>query len=96
MTDGELVRALSKVEERRCPTCRARIVVPRPQGLVVKHALLRVSRAAWPPASHPRAIPSGVPPSSRQGVRVSGRPRRDRNEAQISSATVQRLRVARS
>ena len=43
MTDGELVRALSKVEERRCPTCRARIVVPRPQGLVVKHALLRVS-----------------------------------------------------
>jgi DNA-directed RNA polymerase subunit RPC12/RpoP len=42
MGDGELVRALSKVEERRCPTCRTRIVVPQPQGLVAKHAVLRV------------------------------------------------------
>jgi hypothetical protein len=43
MADGELVRALSKVEERRCPTCRTRIVVPQPEGLVVKNAILRVS-----------------------------------------------------
>jgi phage FluMu protein Com len=43
MADGELVRALSKVEEQRCPTCRTRIVVPQPEGLVVKNAILRVS-----------------------------------------------------
>jgi hypothetical protein len=43
MADGELIRALSKVEERRCPTCRTRIVVPRPEGLVLKNAILRVS-----------------------------------------------------
>ena len=46
MADGELVRALSKVEERRCPTCRTRIVVPQPEGLVVKNAILRVSAAS--------------------------------------------------
>jgi DNA-directed RNA polymerase subunit RPC12/RpoP len=43
MPDGELVRAFSQVEERRCPTCRTKIVVPEPDGLVVKNAILRVT-----------------------------------------------------
>ncbi len=29
---------------RRCPVCRTKIVVPDPQGVVVKNAILRVSR----------------------------------------------------
>ena len=43
MADGHLVRALAGIEGRRCPTCRTKIVVPEPDGLVVKNAILRVS-----------------------------------------------------
>jgi len=43
MADGNLVRALARAEGRRCPTCRTKIVVPEPDGLVVKNAILRVS-----------------------------------------------------
>ena len=43
MASGEVVKALSRVEGRRCPTCRTKIVVPEPEGLVVKNAILRVS-----------------------------------------------------
>ncbi|MBI2468190.1 MAG: hypothetical protein HYV62_10300 [Candidatus Rokubacteria bacterium] len=31
-------------EPKRCPVCRTKIVVPDPQGVVVKNAILRVSR----------------------------------------------------
>jgi hypothetical protein len=31
-------------EARRCPTCRARIVVPDADGVVVRNAILRLSR----------------------------------------------------
>jgi phage FluMu protein Com len=31
-------------EEKRCPTCRTRIVVPDGAGLVVRNAILRVAR----------------------------------------------------
>ena len=43
MADGKLVRALAGAAARRCPTCRTKIVVPEPDGLVVKNASLRVS-----------------------------------------------------
>jgi hypothetical protein len=43
MADGDLLKILGGVEARRCPTCRAKIVVPQPDGLVVKNAVLRVS-----------------------------------------------------
>jgi hypothetical protein len=42
MADGNLIRVLGG-KTRRCPTCGAKIVVPRPDGLVAKNALLRVS-----------------------------------------------------
>ena len=32
------------VEEKRCPTCRTRIVVPDGAGLVVRNAILRITR----------------------------------------------------
>jgi hypothetical protein len=31
-------------DEKRCPTCRTRIVVPDGAGLVVRNAILRVAR----------------------------------------------------
>jgi hypothetical protein len=43
MADSSLVRPFADVEGRRCPTCRTKIVVPEPDGLVVKNAVLRVS-----------------------------------------------------
>lgn len=43
MADGNLVRVLAGAEGGRCPTCRTKIVVPQPDGLVAKHAILRVS-----------------------------------------------------
>jgi hypothetical protein len=33
------------VEVKRCPTCRTKIVVPEDESVVVKNAVLRVSRA---------------------------------------------------
>ena len=43
MADGDLIRVLENAEPRRCPTCRTKIDVPAPDGLVVKNAILRVS-----------------------------------------------------
>ena len=43
MADGNLVRGFAGVEGRRCPTCRTKIIVPAPDGLVVKNAILRVN-----------------------------------------------------
>jgi hypothetical protein len=43
VADGNLVRVLTSADGRRCPTCRTKIVVPEPDGLVVKNAILRVS-----------------------------------------------------
>jgi phage FluMu protein Com len=31
-------------DEKRCPTCRTRIVVPDGAGLVVRNAILRIAR----------------------------------------------------
>jgi DNA-directed RNA polymerase subunit RPC12/RpoP len=43
MAEGSLVRPFAGAEAQRCPTCRTKIVVPEPDGLVVKNAILRVS-----------------------------------------------------
>ena len=43
MADGNLIKVLAGAEARRCPTCRTKIVVPEPDGLIVKNSVLRVS-----------------------------------------------------
>ncbi len=40
----EVTRAERSAETGRCPTCRTKIVVPDDEGLVVKNAILRVTR----------------------------------------------------
>lgn len=37
---------VSTADEKRCPTCRTRIVVPEDDGVVIKNAILRVSAAS--------------------------------------------------
>ncbi|HEV8672510.1 MAG TPA: hypothetical protein VGX21_00570 [Methylomirabilota bacterium] len=39
---------------RRCPVCRTKIVVPDGEGILVKNAILRVSRTGHATAKCPR------------------------------------------
>jgi DNA-directed RNA polymerase subunit RPC12/RpoP len=42
--DGLAVsNSLDRDQPKRCPACRTKIVIPDPEGLVVKNAILRVS-----------------------------------------------------
>ena len=43
VAEGPALEPALPVEARRCPACRAKIVIPDGDGLVVKNAILRVS-----------------------------------------------------